>query len=707
MISEATAATTATGLTILVPLAIRKINEKINQYSAVDAKDLTTLCKHYQKYCNKPDSVSIELDLQNVSINNSKEIESLTQTMNSDTPIYLQYNAEKKFPELYVISDGKFAPCKEASRWISRLPRNLLSDPIEESLSYICEYQRERDQLIFKREFSYDPINLFFEELKVWFLQLSTASLTEKTTILNIQARIKYLEAVEIDPDLFKPQGLAHVSTTDNAKNIRATINDVIEILSKKVTPIVEDAMSRKSAREHFDQLRIDIKSATKSLFKFLYFVLRNNKASPNFLLEEIRYPSFDQFKKNSAFVLDSILSHLARSPMMLEVFPTVTAKVQEEQLITYGDFIDNNGAIYLPILAEPHNELQKHNFWLSKKESKLSTGILPAFRNDENMLSFLKLCGYIQRLCFSYKIADAFFELAGEGGNLLVYRVAAKELQPLLKNLNELFSTITHETKQLWEHAYQHYKRCFATRDQTAKPSEEDKIWSTQFSEAKNAYTDFDQTLTHAGEVLSEMQNKLLQVNSGQYAKEILSKMDYLVKLLRQFRHMQHNSQVQSNKSHSALSSNTNPRLFQNNNNNQVQTITDERDRTIQSLIEAKQFSGANQYYKRFLQADPNNNTLRLQYANFLASLEGLSNKTAALEQTSIILKDDPNNTSALYLAATINKNAGELTSAKKQLQQLISIRPDDEQAVALFNEVNHALAQLTPTNHTKPFHL
>lgn len=705
MISSTVSASTS--LIVLVPLALRKITERYAQYSDTDANDLRGLCDHYLSHCQNSSLTKVEFDLSNVDNLNANIVSQLESTDNK-VPIYLQYNSIQKLPELYIVSHGQFAPCKTVGNWVRNVAKGHLADAIEESLGYICEYQRERDSAVFKREFSYDPINLFFEELKVWLLQLSKVPLNDAALLLNIDNRIRYLNAINADQALFKPQGIARVANVDTAYPVRATLDRLIKILHEKIRPVVEDVLSRQSAREHFDLLRVDIKYAIKQVFQFLYYGLRDNKTSPNFLLEELRKPNFKTYKDNASSILDSVLRHVARLPSVVEVIPTVTAGLENDQL-SYGNFILNDGTISLPVLAAPLDHLTITDFWQSSQRNG-NTGILSAFRNQECMNVFLKLCGYIERLCLSYAIVDEFFALAGEGGNLLVYRLAASELQPLLAQLNAFFKAVINESQWLYNCVSQHYQSCFVTSGRSIRPAENDQVWGDQFKYANTAYEELRRSLQACQQRLSNMQEKLHQVNSEQYIENIRKKITHLKQLLNSFRNIKIDFQPGS-------LSRTSPgiTLFQLNDNDvpsspvrlrSAISITDtavEDDHLINALIDKGEFFDAKNMYQGLVEASPNDSQLRLRFATFLLTMQGTENKREGIQQTEYVLQEDPHNTTALYLAAQLNIKLGELYTAKSLLERFMNIKCDDQDAIVLYQEVTERIAKNDANNNNR----
>ena len=701
MTTVAAGAGAASLILTVVPATKRKILDELHKYTDIDVKDLTLIGEHYIRHGGLNSEFNEET---------SEESDSL--------PILLQLSTEKsKFPQIYVNSEAKFAPCKESNRWIESLGEGHLSNAIEESLNYICEYQRERDQAILKREFAYDPINLFLEELKNWLHQLSKKPLDTDALPEKIVQRISYLKHIKNDQRLFEPQKQEKLSSIDNSCNIRATLVDLINILNKKILPTIRDILSRQSAREQFDKLRLNIKNSIKNLFKFTFYVLRDNETSPNFLLEELRQPTFSTYKKNHSYVLESILRHLATSAAVINVIPTIRTEFSRSEkelaasstdLIHYNEFTTNDGSSNLPQLAN-FPQLTRTNFW-NPDQKEIETGILPAFRTQPIMDTFLELCGYIQKLCLCYAIADDFFELAGEGGNILVYRLAADQVEPLLDQFSNLFDTVIDKNKRLMDCAEQHYNSHTAKRNKKTHISKQDGIWIKQYSTTDQAYETCQKNLTACKHSLAKISQKLKAVNSPQYIQNLKDKVSHLMTLLKCFRSMDTipGANLLLNESNgtptfqqSATSSSSYSLFSCNEMKNQVLTtsaitLPENQRNAIEQFVSEKKYDEAIEAYHLSTLKYPDDLSLKLKFANFLLKFQGIRNKIFALDLVEEVLSCDSDNITANYLAAVINERLGELEDAKSYLIKLLAIEPDNKNAKLRYEKIMFRLAEI-----------
>lgn len=110
-----------------------------------------------------------------------------------------------------------------SDKWSVSLGKSDLRATIEDIIGNICTFQNDRDQtfaVYFKEKvtafldnikayinkknpFYYDPMNLFFEEFKVWLRELSKAPLNSNTSVI-VQKRINYLNQIYCNAKIFK-----------------------------------------------------------------------------------------------------------------------------------------------------------------------------------------------------------------------------------------------------------------------------------------------------------------------------------------------------------------------------------------------------------------------------------------------------------------------------------------------------------------------
>jgi len=505
-IPVAATAAVATTVAIVPPLyrlVSNKIKDVIARYSAKEVAELVAIQKHYIDCCYllekaQHPSTLLFRDLQN------------TQEQEKKYPLHLEINVETKYPKLY---EADFCPNNDVQYWEDHLSnQSILAHYCTETISYLCEYARQRSLKFFGRGYTYDPTNLFFDELKCWFVALSKVELNNET-LENVRGRVRFLDRVFNDPNIFPPG--------DAEFNRKDTIKYVKEILENNVIPHIELYISRHSAREHLKNVTTNLSFIIRNSTKFLFYIFREPTINPNFILEQIQNPTLPTYKEFFRTMSGKFLNTLTRSQPFLVVFPLVGAKlelIEIERQQNLCEFMGFDKQICLPISIP---NLTLHNWFLRENNS----GIYPVFQQKNIMDSYIGLHGYIQQLCLCTAISNLFFELAGDGGNLLVYGCSLSEINSFIADYENFKKQFLVELKLLFGVArgYQENK----IRD--PKTNEEMKLWLENFNKAKETYDQILQLFYKNDKVIEDIKTCIGRVNSAEYVKEVRARLQAL----------------------------------------------------------------------------------------------------------------------------------------------------------------------------------
>lgn len=722
---------------VAVPLAcmaISEIKKMLVEYSERDVFDLRQVGEHYRKHCLGKQIGTFHFDQINISSFSMSQPDS---SMENQLPIYFQLQtANQKLPMLYsIIQDKCYTPCQKSNEWIRKMSAGDLSDAIEEMLSYICEYQRMRYTSILERKFPYDPVNMMFEELKVWLLQLSKTRLGVANLIDQLKSRIAYLEAIKMDHGIFLAQKLNKLTAETHVLEIRAAIQRCIGVLECKIIPIVEAAELRQSSREHFEWLRIYMKGSIKSLIKFLYYGLRDNSVSPNFLLDQIRIGEIPAYQGKDNKLLDYVLKFLVSSFSVATVFPSVMSvdnlnnvtttiiRVNDNNMdvslgrLVNNDFVTLQGSPFIPnLLTDDFNGLTIDNcleFFDEKNKKKVKLGILPSFRKKENVEAWLLLCGHIQSLCVCYMIVDEFFDLAGEGGNLLVYKQAYKQLSQVLSCFSDLFNRSETLEKKLHASAKKHYTDCFASSPPSVNATKKDKKWREAYSLAMLAHEDYSQGMKKSREMIGKIESMANTVNQDSYDSFIKGKINRLLELIHNL--TSSTRYLRSDKPQDVvMPSRPNNVAFFGATGSTTTTTSSIRvmlggslDSTVAKNLTSDELedlkrleSQLNKYdmenlYLEKLNLCPQYIPLHEQYALFLLQQDSDRYLRRAKKESKEILKYASNSRHALFIKASIefkNQNYGKALSAANEL---IGLGPDNSSYAQLLIKISNRKAQ------------
>ena len=551
------AATTAGALIgaaiAITPAIVKKASEVWDRYGKKAQKQITKLQNAYIEFCypaEKDSSITI-LEKKQPSDKGGN---------NHQLPEYFQMDPEGKFP--LVFFKRGFKPEKNLSVWLRRLAVNNLRQYVEEMLGYIIEYQAYRDDVltiskIFTSESSYDPTNLFFEEFKSWLVELSKASPIDEKTLIIVKARINYLSNI-LNNNIF-----------DINENVKTTslqaILHINQILQFGIVPFIELEISRTCSRDYFKSLKIDLEMTIRSGLAFLLYGYRDNDVLPHaFIIGEIRNPSLPGYLSVTSTISGQLLQLCVNSgPMKLvcrkleidkyQLSPSQTdlAKTNQTSLdIFENKFFDNADQVSFPL------EDRKLDITIANWYEKNSSGVAKQFRRPELMQQFLKLHGQIQKIAMFVVIADIFYDLAGVGGDILVYGAAKEQIEKALEHSEKLLKSAT-ETIQFLFHHSKEYRNSMINHTVP-----ENQKWLNIFNVIEESFGQFHVKSDECLKTLAKINSDKAKINSKEYAAWVNRKLDLLSNCVNQF---VENPAVQSSVQERRLTNDT-PKLLMGN---------------------------------------------------------------------------------------------------------------------------------------------
>src|SRR5262249_51872392 len=140
----------------------------------------------------------------------------------------------------------------------------------------------------------YRPINLFLEEFKFWLIELSNHRPDQDDSILNVvEGRLKYIEQIYTTKE------------SSDQKKIFEGEDQFLHVLPrlkkelKKISIILNNMISRKSAREHFHELQITGKIMLAKGLETLFYIYRNTSSTPSlFNFRQFCEPTFPEWEE-------------------------------------------------------------------------------------------------------------------------------------------------------------------------------------------------------------------------------------------------------------------------------------------------------------------------------------------------------------------------------------------------------------------------
>ena len=514
--------------------AVHAIQNHLKEYREEEKKQLEKVSNAYTEYCFNQEKTSTLSTL---------EEEDVTQML----PRFFQLAQEKDIvvPLLY----KSFEPEEASKNWLKHVKKGELSPIISEMLAYICQYQTERGSDEIHR---YSPLHLCFEEFKFWLVKLSTVDIANEAIKNIVSQRIAYLKTIRNDK-VFKNVNYNIFSKT----KMEPTPNQTLLVLEKKLNIVMTRiilAISRKSSREHLADLKVHIESVLYTGVDFLFHIFSNQALPANFILTEIKSPTIPSYRKIHETLYCKILRGVVNTSAYSLVFnlesfeskeaiiPTKDLSINDNNSFTIQNIdLDNN--FELPV--EVKEELNKKNRSRKERERLLqwfelsSSGIFSAVAELKTMNTFLHLLVSLQKLCLFHKICDNLFELSGEGGNLLIYGMAAEQVKTGLSKFKIVKDEIAKDIRYLYDSATKIQDNADANPNEEISSQllkNEQSIWDENYTKATKAYTQVIAALKGCENNYEEISNKIKEVNTEEYKLKLMKQLDFFASLVKQF---------------------------------------------------------------------------------------------------------------------------------------------------------------------------
>lgn len=505
------------GLLQIAYSAVNTVSQLYYGYDKTALSEIGQIQTAYEKHClpNEKDCLALST------------LKESTETF----PSFFRMNKEKKVP---VVFEQGFCPEKTLQHWVPLLSQNLVSNFVEDMLGYMCEYQTQRDERYpGQKGYDYDPTNLFLEEFKHWLVALSKAQVEANPQVMAVmEGRIKYLSYF-IDHRVF--------ISGEQLPTREMIVIYLRDMLVNHIRPTVELAQLRQSAREHFKQLKLNTQCLIKQSTEFLCYVFRDSVDTPvNFIMAQIKRPTLPNYVAVLADRSGSLLHYLVNTPAVNLVYPELARFSGEKkpfspqltnlttEPLTTSHFLDAENQLIYPLNRENTNI---DNWYKESKEQP--SGILPFFQTDTCMLPFVKLHHQIEELAIFYLICSVIFELAGEGGNLLVYKYAMKEVKTIIENYQYFIEGFKETLNTIWT-ASETLQRLIV--EKKVKETEEMKRWRAHKALSASAYQAMHKFIKDNHTLVEKIETKILETNTEDYLAWVKKQTEFLSELASAF---------------------------------------------------------------------------------------------------------------------------------------------------------------------------
>lgn len=366
----------------------------------------------------------------------------------------------------------------------------LLRNPAEAIISSICAYQRER----YDRTFTFsgylnDPRTLLLEEFKDWAMRtLAPASCTTESILIEVRRRHSYVLRLQ-----HGQQGLFHSGSGE--RSLIGTLKDVRNVIETRVLPTIETERAHSSAREQLHTLEARGTDGLMHGVQFLFYVLRNTPNTPaDCTISNLQSQQHAGMKDAMGSKSGKMLEVLLTTPSFKELFPQTQAAIspqdslhsllltneEEEEMTRTAVFCDTDATPQVPMVLT--RELRRNSnpnegaITPSQYLQQSNSGVVALRKEvqEETFNAFTKLHGLLKLLADLLVSCRKARQLAGPGGDLLVYGPGGEEIRRLMQSLEAVQSEISKEVSQLTRIGVRELDRL--------KPNQE-KAWRWSFS--------------------------------------------------------------------------------------------------------------------------------------------------------------------------------------------------------------------------------
>ncbi|CEG43978.1 uncharacterized protein PHALS_14253 [Plasmopara halstedii] len=366
----------------------------------------------------------------------------------------------------------------------------LLRNPAEAIISSICAYQRER----YDRTFTFsgylnDPRTLLLEEFKDWAMRtLAPASCTTESILIEVRRRHSYVLRLQ-----HGQQGLFHSGSGE--RSLIGTLKDVRNVIETRVLPTIETERAHSSAREQLHTLEARGTDGLMHGVQFLFYVLRNTPNTPaDCTISNLQSQQHAGMKDAMSSKSGQMLGVLLTTPSFKELFPQNQAAIspqdslpsllltneEEEEMNRTAVFCDTDANPQVPsvLTREVRRNSNPNEGAITPSQflQQSNSGVVALRREvqEETFNAFTKLHGLLKLLADLLVSCRKARQLAGPGGDLLVYGPGGEEIRRLMQSLEAVQTEISKEVSQLTRIGVRELDRL--------KPNQE-KAWRWSFS--------------------------------------------------------------------------------------------------------------------------------------------------------------------------------------------------------------------------------
>lgn len=346
-----------------------------------------------------------------------------------------------------------------------------------------------------------DPRTLLLEEFKDWAMRsLAPASCTTEATLIEVRRRHSYVLRLQ-----HGQQGLFHSGSGE--RSLMGTLKDVRSVIETRILPTIETERAHSSAREQLHTLEARGTDGLMHGVQFLFYVLRNTANTPgDCTISNLQSQQHAGMKDAMQSKSGQMLQVLLNTPSFKELFPE---SVNNEPLLPHENPVQTllltndeqeemtKTAVFCTTDAKPMvpkvltQNLRPTSSALAATASSTGESIVitpKEFLSQSNAGVvtlrteaasdaydiFTKLHGLLKLLADLLVSCRKARQLAGPGGDLLVYGPGGEAVRHLMQSLEAVQTEIGREVSKLTRIGVRELDRL--------KPNQE-KAWRYSFS--------------------------------------------------------------------------------------------------------------------------------------------------------------------------------------------------------------------------------
>ncbi|TMW66254.1 hypothetical protein Poli38472_004019 [Pythium oligandrum] len=362
----------------------------------------------------------------------------------------------------------------------------LLRNPAEAIISSICAYQRERHERLTFGGYLNDPRTLLLEEFKDWAMRtLAPASCTTESILNEVRRRHSYVLRLQ-----HGQQGLFQAGSGE--RSLLGTLKDVRNVIENRILPTIEAERAHSSAREQLHTLEARGTDGLMHGVQFLFYVLRNTPNTPgDCTITNLQSQQHAGMKDAMQSKSGQMLQLLLTTPSFKTLFPETPNSQQkdtpqpllltaeeEADMVTSAVFCDDQAKAQVPAVLTRTLRGNAKSEAITPVDyfGQSNSGVVP-LRQESAVIAydtFTRLHGLLKLLADLLVSCRKARQLAGPGGDLLVYGPGGEEVRRLMQSLEIVQGEISRLVTKLTQIGVRELDRL--------KPNQE-KAWRYSFS--------------------------------------------------------------------------------------------------------------------------------------------------------------------------------------------------------------------------------